>query len=82
MLNADLRMKYHAPKLSALATLPSVFDMFRIFFAAPFSRNGRATYETNAGPIAFMHSTARIASGSRLSAASCTLCAGRDQPRS
>lgn len=69
MFSAALLIEYDTtagPNVSALATLPSVLEMFRIFLAVPFSRNGSTTCESSAGATAFVRRMFSVASGSML----------------
>ncbi len=73
MFRADFVIEYPAnidPTASALPRLPAVLEMCRIFFVRPFPRNGRATWETSAGPTLFVLNVSRSTSASMVNAVS------------
>lgn len=77
MLRAALLMEYEAvvpPNSSALAMLPSVLEMFRIFFSLPLSSAGMHTCESSAGAMVFVRSVWSSTSGSMVSGVSGMSC--------
>lgn len=78
MFSAVLLVEYEAPptrcssfsSVLTVAMLPEVLVMCTSFFAWPFSRNGRATCETIAGPTAFVRRSSSSFSGSMVNAVS------------
>lgn len=87
MFSAALEIGYDAFAIYAggicrtLAMLPAVLETWRIFFVGAFSSSGRTTWESSAGPAAFVRTTFRSASGSSVNAVSKIACAARGQPQ-
>lgn len=87
MFSAALEIGYDAFDINAggscatLAMLPAVLETCRIFFVGAFSRNGRTTWESSAGPAAFVRTTFSNASGSSVNAVSKIACIACGQPQ-